>query len=481
MIFSLFGRKDGRGAERRRSAVPEAPSTRPAPAAGGPASRPLDPREIARLTAAKIDEIESEMISAGPGAAASRAASPATRPIPAQAGLAGTVYVPSGLGLPPAPGRAEPAPAPAAPAAETSPAGDPTPLADAGLSMEVAASSLPAAFEEAAVLYSNGQGAAAATVLWQAIKDEQLGGHARQAWEMLFDLYQASGRKDDFESLAIDFSARFETSPPTWDDAAAPRAGGDERPSAPAAVALPASLDAQAVRQLEQLQRFAQRGRAVVLDLAPVRSVDPIGADLLLRVLNAAARARIDLSIAGADSLLELVRGTIEAGRRDPAESGWLLALELLRVLGRQQEFEDLSIDYCVTYEVSPPSWEPMPPTLRPHRGATTSPGAAGRPPVDVGYAATPEGFVLRGELEGRAQDALGALRAYAAERAETILDCRALRRVDFVAAGELLNEIVALRTGGKYLVFRDVNHPVAALLAVMGIPDLAEIRLRRH
>jgi len=49
------------------------------------------------------------------------------------------------------------------------------------------------------------------------------------------------------------------------------------------------------------------------------------------------------------------------------------------------------------------------------------------------------------------------------------------------VAAGELLNEIVALRSGGKYLVFKDLNHLVAALLAVMGIPDLAEVRLRRH
>jgi hypothetical protein len=40
---------------------------------------------------------------------------------------------------------------------------------------------------------------------------------------------------------------------------------------------------------------------------------------------------------------------------------------------------------------------------------------------------------------------------------------------------------VVSLRTGGKYLVFRDLNHLVAALLSVMGIPDLAEIRLRRQ
>jgi anti-anti-sigma regulatory factor len=60
------------------------------------------------------------------------------------------------------------------------------------------------------------------------------------------------------------------------------------------------------------------------------------------------------------------------------------------------------------------------------------------------------------------------------------VVDARGLRRLDFVAAGELLNEVVSLRSGGKYLVFSDLNHLVAALLAVMGIPDLAEIRLRK-
>jgi len=88
---------------------------------------------------------------------------------------------------------------------------------------------------------------------------------------------------------------------------------------------------------------------------------------------------------------------------------------------------------------------------------------------------------VLRGEIVGRAQDVLAALRARAAERAEVVVDCRHLRRLDFVAAGELLNEVVALRTGGKYLVFREVNQMVTALMTVMGLPDLVDVRPLRH
>ncbi len=482
MIFSLFGKKAGRAPDRKRAASPET-----APRPGG-AARGGDPREIARLTAAKIDEIESEMIAsprraAVPGAGARVAA--------AQAGLAGTVYVPSSVATAPAATAVTVAErAAASPVAGAPPDGGPGPdtsviLGDANVAatqMEIGGSTLPPAFEEAAVLYSNGQATAAATILWQSTKDPALGGHARQAWAMLFDLYQATGRKEEFEGLAIDYSARFETSPPAWDEAIVPpdrsaRAGGG---GAPSVVSMPATLDAQAVRQVEQVQRLAQRNRTVLLDLAPVRAVDAIGADLLVRVLAAFSRSQRELLVQGADSLAAVVAGAIEAGRRDPSEACWLLQLELMRVLGRQQEFEDLSIDYCVTYEVSPPPWEPMPASVRvaaPDDGAAAAPAES----ADTGFGTGPDAFVVEGELTGRAQEALAALRAYAADRAEVVVDCRRLRRLDFVAAGELLNEVVSLRTGGKYLVFRDLNHLVAALLSVMGIPDLAEIRLRRQ
>ena len=491
MIFSLFGKKDGRSADRKRGTAPAAGAPRSGPPTGTGAAggKGTDPREIARMTAAKIDAIESEMIAAsGSGRARGNG----------QAGLAGTVYVPSGAAASQKAAQSaaavaassfSAAPGLSAPPAAVKAAGRPDVDADTSIilgnagsgeamSMEVSGSSLPPAFEEAAVLYSNGQDDAAASVLSNVIKDNQLGSHARQAWAMLFDLYQAGGDKTGYESLAIDFSARFESSPPTWDDRFAPP-DAEPRPAAAgalAAVLLPSALDAQVVRQLEQVQRFAQRNRGVLLDAGAVESVDATGADLLLRVLTAFARAQRELVVQRAESLAAVVAGTIEPGRRDPSEACWLLQLELLRLLGRQQEFEDLSIDYCVTYEVSPPPWEPAPSSVQAGRAGARPASIA---PPDAAFAAGADAFMLRGDLEGRAQEALAALRAYAADRAETVIDCRQLRRIDFVAAGELLNEIVALRTGGKYLVFRDLNHLVAALFTVMGIPDLAEIRVR--
>jgi anti-anti-sigma regulatory factor len=522
VIFSLFGKKDGR-ADRKRgvdTAARTGPATGTVPGSAGARSR--DQREIARLTAAKIDEIESEMI-------AGTAARPGARPAataPAQASLAGTVFVPSGArtaaraavapatrpGAGLAAGTPALAPEPVAPTRAAGPAlqagrvateprvqaaatGRPasaaetntsTILGDAhgAMAVEITSSELQPIFEEAAVLYANGQAPAAASVLSHAIRDDQLGPQLRQGWLMLMDLYQVTGRKDDYEGLAIDFSARFEHSAPPWDDTFAPQAGQPRAAAAaPAAVAMPAALDAQIVKQIEQVQRFAQRNRSVTMDLSGVRSIDPIGADLLLRVLVGFRKSDRELVVPGAAALHELLAPMIESGRRDPSDACWLLQLEMLRLLGKQQEFEDLSIEYCVTYEVSPPPWEPMPATIRTTAavpGAAAARAAAVAAGAGRGYQAGADAFVLRGDVEGRSTEMLSALRTYASDRSQTLIDCAQLRRLDFVAAGELLNEVVALRSAGKYLVFKDLNHLVAALLAVMGIPDLAEVRLRR-
>ncbi len=482
MIFRFFAKKDARSAERKRGTSTETvvDTLRGATTAAAPApsiGRQADPREVARATAAKIDEIESQMI------VRSGDDSRVARPGATQASLAGTVYTPSN----PVPPVAESAVSGGKLAGKSAP---PTAVAPLGLNsvaveanmqpMEIGGATLPPAFEEAAVLYSNGQADAAESVLQQSIHEPLTGSFARQSWSMLFDLYHLTGNRTAFDSLAIDFSRRFETSPPTWDDTVAGAAGGanTNAPASAATVALPAVLDVQATRQIDQLKRFSQRNRTITLDLSLVRSVEPEGALLLYRTIAAFAKAQSELTVAGADSLLAVVSRATENGRRDHSDACWLLQLELLRVLGRESVFEDLSIDYCVTYEVSPPPWEPMPASLR----LAGSKGSATEAPVaEPNYEVGAEAFLLTGEIEGRAQEALAALRAYAADRAEIHIDCRALRRLDFVSAGELLNEVVALRSGGKYLVFKDLNQLVAALLAVMGIPDLAEVRLRRH
>jgi hypothetical protein len=75
---------------------------------------------------------------------------------------------------------------------------------------------IPQAIEQAAMLYSIDQAAAASGALEAAIRSNGLGRYAARAWGMLFELYQIEGRRQDFDRLAVEYAAKFESSPPTW-------------------------------------------------------------------------------------------------------------------------------------------------------------------------------------------------------------------------------------------------------------------------
>lgn len=500
VFSSLFGKKDKDGKDRpddRRDARkagtpgparPAGPGATPAPgapAARAPAAapsttppRPMSPESKAAATAAataKIDAIEKEMA------------------------LEFTVSN-TGAGKPKFEKTVDfrggkPAPAPvAAPAEEegfglTDSMGDlnaPTDLLGGAVSanaLEISASELAPAIEEVAVLYANGQPTAAIQVLTAAIQEDQLGPSTLMAWQMLFELYQQTGKRAEFDELGIQYAARFETSPPAFDEGGARPAKPAAKPTGSGTVfAFAGTLDGAIAGQLDKLRKAAEKQKVIRIDFNKVGTVQAEGAELLLGVLKGLRKSQHEVIFTGTEKLVDILKGTVEVGRRDPTDHLWMLLLEMVRVLGRQHEFEELSIDYCVTYEVSPPSWEPVK-GMRAEAGAGS---AAGEGPGEetgegaVSTAASNGELVLSGEIEGKADAALNALAVYAAERGRIEVDCASLKRVDFAAAGNLLNALFGLAAKGKQVGFKRVNHLVAALFCVMGIQEVATIERRK-
>jgi anti-anti-sigma regulatory factor len=459
-VFSLFGRKEKPEPRRVRDGLP---ARIPDSTLRGPATAESQ-RELARRTAEKIDQIESEMIAAVP---ATRSA-PVTQPMPAARPLVPPVH---GLEAQTA-ARTPPAPLPPLEFATSVVLGNAH-----GGGIEVSQSNLPPELEEAAILYANGQPQPAAATLKAAIARGGLDQNAHHAWRMLFDVLQAIGDKAGFEAVALDFAARFEKSPPAWQGAAVPPPAR-RASTGGAVVGFPARIDASVQRQLEQLARAAGAKRAITIDFGTTSSVDPAVAATLVQGIVAFERGGLELVVTGAQRLFDAARAAIEPGRRDDPDGCWQLAMLGLRLLGEKQAFDDLAIDFCVTYEVSPPSWEPLPPCIRTARAAA-QPAVAD---ADDEPAAQADGsaFALRGEIAGRMTSELAALRQHADGCSEVLIDCRALSRLDFVAAGELLNEVAAQCAAGRAVLFVEPSAIVEALLVVMGIHELAEIRRRK-
>ena len=335
--------------------------------------------------------------------------------------------------------------------------------------------------EQAALLYAEGNHAETRAALEAALKAGRMPpAAAHQAWLLLFDLLETMGAVDQFEAAAIDFAVAFETSPPAFNnrsDANDPMldTGGGQY------YAINGALDAAIAPQLARLGEIAARSKVMRIEFGKIKSVAAPGCALLLERLRGFKKAGLDLVFSNIDHLAGLLSGVIETGRPGNPEVFWLLQLELLQFQGQQQVFEDLALNYCMTYEVSPPQWV-APAHLAMRRAAppaAASAAASAAAGTTSGMPLPQDAYYLKGTLQGSADPRFAALNAYAASRPLVVIDMHDLRRVAPAAASEFINLLSALYVQNKELELRSPSPLIATLLISMGFTEQARFTLR--
>lgn len=323
---------------------------------------------------------------------------------------------------------------------------------------------MTASVEEAAIVYANGCYDEARAVLEHALAATTATDSRYILWGMLLDLFRLTGQKDRFEARSLVYATEFERSPPAWQDLS-PQAArpGEVKVQT---VNLSGTLSGQAAAQFAQLIQIGMRNGALRIDLSRLRGVDNAGAELLLRAVRGLRKARVKLSLSAAGHLADVLGGQVKNGKREN-QTIWLLLLEILQYTDRQGRFEELAVEYAMTFEESPPSWEPP-------AAATES-----LSDVDDFVVQMADVYVLEGEILGPNTDVLRKIIGFAGGRTKVEVDCSRLRRMDFVSAGTLFNIVSQLHTQGRLVVLKGVNSMVAALMQVMGLHQVARIELR--
>jgi hypothetical protein len=195
----------------------------------------------------------------------------------------------------------------------------------------------------------------------------------------------------------------------------------------------------------------------------------------------------------GGDRLADLLAEAAPIGVRDADPVYWQLRLQMLRMCNRPDRFDEVAIDYCVTYEMSPPSWES---TLCRVRISGQSGGdlSAIAPTTMVGEASTSfvesqlteePGLVqlvrleLSGPLVGDISEVLGKLDQQLGSAKLVEIACTRLLRVDFMASGDLLNWVLTRRRDDRTIAFVETNRLVALFFRAIGIDEQAAVKVR--
>jgi ABC-type transporter Mla MlaB component len=370
------------------------------------------------------------------------------------------------------------------------------PEADAAL---FASAIYDSALDEAALRFANRDDAGAEAVLLEALGDDgALADHA-DTWLALLDLYCATGESAKFEAAAARYARRLQHKVPEW--TSLPVQAADIAIAQALFDAVPEEVPQAdwhspprlARADLSQLTRaLSAAGATWTLDWRALTAID-VDAAGPLRVLMAHwADSPVDLRFHGADRLDAVLERATPLGDRAVPQSWWHLRLAVLRVTHAVDRFELAALHYCITYEAAPPEWEEprghyvaLEMELDLDVGAAQPTGGAaqggrGSPPFDAAGAARP---VLAGEIMGEAQavwtrlDAELARSGAAADRATVA--CDALVRLDFAAAGALLNWVAAREARGQRMRLAGVHRLVAAFLRVVGVAEHADIAQR--
>ena len=323
-----------------------------------------------------------------------------------------------------------------------------------------------------------------------------------ETWLVLFDLYRATGQQPRFDALAADYAHQFGWSAPQWfslpklvtDTVAEAAPGAPDSPAQPSGDIgwiCPELLDTDAVARLRS--QTLQLPLPWVFDWAALRRIDAEAATQLSSLLRHWAKQPLEMRWIAGETLFATLQEAAPTGMRDADPAFWQARLDALKLANRADQFDEAAIDYCVTYEVSPPSWERARCNLRisgsglhTHTPALSmvsqvstgfmESGIAG----DAGSAAQIANIELSGQLVGDAAATLQRLDAQLGSARVVNVCCAKLIRVDFIAAGDLLNWVLMKRGEDRVVQFVDAHRLVALFFGAMGINEQARVQVRK-
>ena len=362
-----------------------------------------------------------------------------------------------------------------------------------------------AELEEASISFANSDDVAAEAGLLEMLAPDGSRAGQSEMWMALMDLYRATDQQDKFENTALKFVQKFERSAPQWFSMpdmvrklSAP-ASKDVGTRSAADWVCSSSLGLQTVAALK-----AALGRTAMpwhLDWSNLKVIEPVAVEPLFKVFAGWSAHPVQVRFIGEAQLQQLLQKATPSGDRDTAQDWWKLRMEALRVTHRPDEFELAALDFCVTYEVSPPPWE----VARCDYKSIDGQGIAHTGHAIIGDVYRDSVYSVPGVLEGDTQmdlvssqmshllsvelsgqiegDAVGMLDQLEAKLmgAEImVISCAKLIRVDFSAAGTLLNWVAARQAENRAVQFTDVNRLVAAFFNVIGITEHARVVTRR-
>lgn len=367
--------------------------------------------------------------------------------------------------------------------ADTEP-GVPPPAPHAAGAMAPREGGVPASLEDAAIRFAQSDDAGTEAVLLQMTAPDSPHADHTEVWRALLDFYRATGDAEKFGAASTRYAQRLKRPGPEWVSlrslARDAQADLDAKPAEQASAAAPQQRRADwycpALLTREGLadltRSLAAAGPVWHMDWQSLTAIDHDAAAPLRALFNHWADSPVQLRFTGAHRLLDALEKAAPTGDKSVDVVWWQLRLAVLRTVHEPDGYELAALNYCITFEVSPPSWSDP-------RGSYTSLDPAAAPAPELG--ADSGGAALVGYLGGDCKPKLQRLDAQLMHALMPIVSCAALLRVDLEGARAIIDWVAGHEEQGRRIEFVDMHRLVATFFHVVGITDHASVSIRSN
>jgi anti-anti-sigma regulatory factor len=289
---------------------------------------------------------------------------------------------------------------------------------------------------------------------------------------MLFDLYQVTSRRDEFDALSMLFTVKFEQSPPAWVDSSdlSTDARGAKAGERKDFFAFKGAKDLAA--EIEKFRAFAEAQGSVRLDVGKITAITAPESLALAKALQALRKKNLPMWFNNLEGLEKVLRAAFNDKPTQAQRPHWQLLFELCILQGRNAEFEELGLEYAVAFEMSPPAWEVYVNSVAAAVKTSVAKAVAAANPAE-------NGFPLKGVVSIASTNQIAELNVYAASRPEVVIDTSKVSRIDFMYTGQFAEIVKSLQLAGKRVILANLNELNAALLEALGVNRYA-ILVRR-
>ncbi|RZL67848.1 MAG: STAS domain-containing protein [Variovorax sp.] len=349
--------------------------------------------------------------------------------------------------------------------------------------------------QEAAIRFAHGDDAGAEAIFLQALAPDGPQADHDETWLGLLDFYRAIGDAEKFVATNTRYAQRIKRQGPEWvslralarDKQAAAAAQSATAPGGAftgAEWSAPAQLSRQSLGELTRALEAAT-GPAWTLDWRALKGIEPDAAAPLKSLFAHWAGMPVQLRFLGGKRLRSVLEAATPSNERGIDLVWWQLRMEALRIMHEADDFELAALNYCITYEVSPPPWEDPqgtyvavePSAAGAAQSATRAFSLAGM--QEETAPVTPDYPALLGELGGESSAVWHRLDTELADADAPIISCGGLVRIDLAAAGSLLTWVTERDGRGQRVEFVDTHRLIVAFFGVIGIADHAVVTAR--